>query len=56
MIFPPDPLLMPLMHENKKKTHARQSHQESEASKHLLPENLKKRYKESSFLMAGQVF
>jgi hypothetical protein len=48
--------LMSLMHENEKKNHARQTHQESEASKHLSPDDLKKRYKESSFLTAGQVF
>ncbi len=44
------------MHKNEKINHARQSHQESKASTRLLPEDLKKRYKESSFLMAGQAF
>ncbi len=32
------------------------SHQEREAAVNLSPEELKKRYKESSFLTAGQVF
>ena len=48
--------IMLLMNENEKKNKARRSHQESEAEVSLSPEELKKRYKESSFLTAGQVF
>ena len=44
------------MNENEKKNKARRYHQESEAAVSLSPEELKKRYKESSFLTAGQVF
>ena len=44
------------MNENVKKNQAQQSHQEKEAAVDLSPEELRKRYKESSFLTAGQVF
>jgi hypothetical protein len=44
------------MNENVKKNQARQLHQEKEAVVDLSPEELRKRYKESSFLTAGQVF
>ena len=48
--------IMSLMNENVKKNQARRSHQEKEAAVDLSPEELRKRYKESSFLTAGQVF
>ena len=48
--------IMLLMNDNERKNKARRSHQESEAAVSLSPEELKKRYKESSFLTAGQVF
>ena len=44
------------MNKNEKKNKAQRFHQESEAAVSLSPEELKKRYKESSFLTAGQVF
>ncbi len=47
---------MSLMNENVKKNQVRQLHQEKEAAVDLSPEELRKRYKESSFLTAGQVF
>ena len=48
--------IMSLMNENVKKNQARRLHQEKEAAVDLSPEELRKRYKESSFLTAGQVF
>ncbi len=39
-----------------KRKKARRSHQESKTAVSLSPEELKKRYKESSFLTARQVF
>ena len=48
--------IMSLMNKNVKKNQARRSHQEKEAALDLSPEELRKRYKESSFLTAGQVF
>jgi hypothetical protein len=47
---------MSLMHKNEKKNNARQSHHENEAAKPLSREDLMKRYKDSPFLMARQVF
>ena len=47
---------MSLMNENVKKNQARRSHQEKEAAVDLSPEELRKRYKELSFLTAEQVF
>jgi hypothetical protein len=47
---------MGLMNENEKKNNARRSHQESEATKTLSRQDLMKRYKDSPFLTAGQVF
>ena len=47
---------MGLMNENEKKNNARRSHQENEATKTLLRDDLMKRYKDSPFLTARQVF
>ena len=48
--------IMLLMNLNEEKNKAQQFHQEIKAAVSLSPEELKKRYKESSFLTAGQVF
>ena len=48
--------IMSLMNENEKKNKAPGLHQESKAALGLSPEELRKRYKESSFLTSGQVF
>jgi hypothetical protein len=48
--------IMPLMNDNERTNKAQRLYQESEAAVSLSPEELKKRYKESSFLTAGQVF
>ncbi len=44
------------MNDNERTNKAQRLYQESEAAVSLSPEELKKRYKESSFLTAGQVF